>query len=120
MKIDKAHKWKDVGDRRECAICGVVDGAAGANSPCAGLPLDGASPAADLLRSTVERIERLEEEKRALADDIREVYAEAKATGFDTKVLRKIVAIRAMDPNDLAEQEALIETYRRALGMIRS
>jgi uncharacterized protein (UPF0335 family) len=73
--------------------------------------------AADHLKSFIERIERLEEEKKALADDIRDVYSEAKATGFDVKVMRQIVKIRKMDKNDLDEQEALLETYMRALGM---
>jgi uncharacterized protein (UPF0335 family) len=73
--------------------------------------------AADHLKSFIERIERLEEEKKALADDIRDVYSEAKATGFDVKVMRQIVKIRKMDKDDLDEQEALLETYMRALGM---
>jgi uncharacterized protein (UPF0335 family) len=73
--------------------------------------------AADHLKSFIERIERLEEEKKALADDIRDVYSEAKATGFDAKVMRQIVKIRKMDKDDLDEQEALLETYMRALGM---
>jgi len=73
--------------------------------------------AGDHLRSFIERIERLEEEKKALADDIRDVYAEAKGTGFDVKVMRQIVKIRKMDKDDLDEQEALLETYMRALGM---
>ena len=73
--------------------------------------------AADHLKSFIERIERLEEEKKALADDIRDVYSEAKATGFDAKVMRQIVKIRKMDKDELDEQEALLETYMRALGM---
>jgi uncharacterized protein (UPF0335 family) len=73
--------------------------------------------AADHLKSFIERIERLEEEKKALADDIRDVYSEAKATGFDAKVMRQIVKIRKMDKDDLDEHEALLETYMRALGM---
>ena len=73
--------------------------------------------AGERLRSFIERIERLEEEKKALADDIRDVYAEAKGTGFEVKVMRQIVKIRKMDKDDLDEQEALLETYMRALGM---
>ena len=73
--------------------------------------------AADRLRSFVERIERLEEEKKALADDIKDVYAEAKATGFDVKAMRAIVRIRKMDRADREEQEAMIDLYRHALGM---
>jgi uncharacterized protein (UPF0335 family) len=73
--------------------------------------------AGDHLKSFIERIERLEEEKKALAEDIRDVYSEAKASGFDVKVMRQIVKIRKMDKDDLDEQEALLETYMRALGM---
>ncbi len=65
----------------------------------------------------IERIERLEEEKAAIAGDIKEVYAEAKGNGFDTKVLRKIVSIRKQDANERMEQEALLELYLTALGM---
>lgn len=69
------------------------------------------------LKSFVERIERLEEEKAALAGDIREVYSEAKGTGFDVKVLRQIIRLRKLDKADRQEQEALLETYMRALEM---
>jgi len=75
--------------------------------------------AGERLKSFIERIERLEEEKKALADDIRDVYAEAKGNGFEVKVMRQIVKIRKMDKDDLDEQEALLETYMRALGMRR-
>jgi uncharacterized protein (UPF0335 family) len=70
------------------------------------------------LRSLVERIERLEEEKAALSADVREVYAEAKANGYDPKIMRQVVRIRKMDGNERAEQEALLDTYLAALGMI--
>lgn len=70
------------------------------------------------LRQFIERIERLEEEKSALSQDIREVYAEAKSGGFDIKAMRQIVKIRKMDHNDRAEQEAILETYLNALGML--
>lgn len=73
--------------------------------------------ASDQLRSFIERIERLEEEKKTIADDIKDVYGEAKANGFDQKVLKKIVAIRKLDKNERAEQEAVLETYLVALGM---
>ena len=69
------------------------------------------------LRSFVERIERLEDEKRALAEDIREVYSEAKGTGFDVKVLRQIIRLRQMDSSDRDEMEAILDTYKRALEM---
>ena len=73
--------------------------------------------AAERLRSFVERIERLEEEKAALAADIREVFAEAKGTGFDTKIMRKVIKLRKMDRADVEEQETLLDLYCRALGM---
>ena len=74
--------------------------------------------AGERLRSLIERIERLEEEKRTLSADIKEVYAEAKGTGFDTKIMRQIIKIRRMDKDDLDEQEALLDVYMRALGML--
>lgn len=73
--------------------------------------------AADQLRQLIERIERLEEEKKGIADDIKDVYAEAKSTGFDTKTMRKIIALRKMAKEDRQEAEALLETYLAALGM---
>jgi uncharacterized protein (UPF0335 family) len=73
--------------------------------------------AGDRLLSFVERIERLEEEKAALAGDIREVYSEAKGTGFDVKALREIVRERKQDAADRQEREAILDCYRRALGM---
>ena len=69
------------------------------------------------LRSFIERIERLEEEKKALSDDIREVYSEAKGTGFDIKVLRQIIRLRKMDASDRSEMEEVLDVYKRALGM---
>ena len=72
----------------------------------------------DQLRSIVERIERLEEEKKTIADDIRDVYAEAKGNGFDVKALRAIVRMRKQDENERAEAEAILDTYRAALGML--
>ncbi len=73
--------------------------------------------ARDQLRAFIERIERLEEEKKAIADDIKEVYAEAKGSGFDAKVMRQIVRIRKQDHNERAEQEAILDLYLHALGM---
>lgn len=73
--------------------------------------------AADRLRSLVERIERLEEEKKALTDDIRDVYAEAKSAGFDVKVLRQLIRLPRSQPAEIEEQETLLDLYRRALGM---
>ncbi len=69
------------------------------------------------LRSLVERIERLEEEKRALAGDIKEVYGEAKANGFDTKILRKVLMIRRKDRTEREEEQAMLDLYLGALGM---
>ena len=73
--------------------------------------------ARDQIRFIIERIERLEEEKQALADDVREVYAEAKANGFDTKILRQVIRIRKQDSAERQEQEALLDLYLHALGM---
>ena len=73
--------------------------------------------AKDVLRSFVDRIERLEEERSALTDDIREVYSEAKGTGFDSKILRQVVRLRKMDKADFQEQEAVLDLYLSALGM---
>lgn len=74
--------------------------------------------AADQLRLLIERIERLEEEKKGIADDIKDVYGEAKANGYDTKALRKIVALRKKDANEREEEEAILELYKNALGMV--
>ena len=71
----------------------------------------------DRLRLLIERIERLEEEKKGIADDIRDVYAEAKAVGYDPKIMRQIVRLRKMDANDRSEQEMILDTYKNALGM---
>jgi len=73
--------------------------------------------AADRLRSLVERIERLEEERKALSSDIKDIYAEAKSAGFDVKVLRQLIRIRKQEAADVEEQETLLDVYRRALGM---
>jgi len=73
--------------------------------------------APDLLKSFVERIERLEEEKASIAGDVKEVYAEAKAQGFDTKILRKVVAIRKRDAAERREEEEILDLYLQALGM---
>ena len=69
------------------------------------------------LKAFIERIERLEEETRQIADDVKDVYAEAKANGFDAKILRKIISLRRQDADERREQEELLETYLRALGM---
>ena len=69
------------------------------------------------LRTIVERIERLEEEKRTIAGDIKEVYAEAKGNGFDTKILRKVITLRKKDANERQEEESMIDVYLAALGM---
>ena len=74
--------------------------------------------AADQLRLLIERIERLEEEKKGIADDIKDVYGEAKSTGFDTKTIRQIVRLRKMEKHHRDEAEMLLETYKQALGLV--
>lgn len=71
----------------------------------------------DRLRLLIERIERLEEEKKGIGDDIKDVYQEAKATGYDAKILRAVIRLRKMNPDDRKEFEAVLETYMNALGM---
>ena len=73
--------------------------------------------AGDQLRAYIERSERLEEEKAALAADVREVFAEAKGNGFDVKIMRQVLRLRKMDGDDRAEEEALLDIYKRAIGM---
>ena len=73
--------------------------------------------AAEQLRLFIERIERLEEEKKGIADDVKDVYAEAKSNGYDTKTMRKIVALRKMETHTRQEADALLDTYRNALGL---
>jgi uncharacterized protein (UPF0335 family) len=80
--------------------------------------MDATTIARDQLKAIVERIERLEEEKQALAGDIRDVYGEAKANGFDTKTLRQVVRLRKQDAHERQEQDALLDLYLNALGMI--
>ena len=75
------------------------------------------SVAADRLRSLVERIERLEEERKVLGSDIKDIYAEAKSAGFDPAVLKTVIRIRKQEPEVVEEQETLLDVYRRALGM---
>jgi uncharacterized protein (UPF0335 family) len=75
------------------------------------------SIAADELRLLIERIERLEEEKKAMADDIRDVYAEAKARGYDPKTMRTVVRLRKMETHVRQEAEAILDTYKAALGL---
>lgn len=91
----------------------VVQGAETEAQPSA----DVGGVAADRLRSFVQRIERLEEEKAALTGDIRDVYAEAKSSGFDTKILRQVIRLRKLDNADRREQEELLDLYMAALGM---
>jgi len=74
--------------------------------------------AAGQLRSFIERIERLEEEKKALSDDIRDVFAEAKGNGFDTKVMRQVIRLRKKEPAERQEEEAILDLYMHALGMV--
>jgi uncharacterized protein (UPF0335 family) len=71
----------------------------------------------DRLRLLIERIERLEEEKKAIADDIKDVYLEAKSVGYDAKIMRQIVRLRKLKPDDRREMEAVLDVYKRALGL---
>ena len=73
--------------------------------------------AVDRLRSIIERVERLEEERKALAGDIKDIFSEAKSAGFDVKVVKQIIKLRNQDPAEVEEQETLLDIYRRALGM---
>src|SRR5438270_13599501 len=95
-----------------CALVGFVDAGEGDRMPDVG------GVAGEQLKSFIERIERLEEEKRALSADIKDVYAEAKGSGFDTAIMRQIIRIRRMDQDDVDEQETLLDVYKRALGML--
>lgn len=79
---------------------------------------DGPNVAADELRQIIERVERLEDEKKAIADDVRDVYAEAKGRGFDVKAIRSIVRLRAKEPQQREEEEAILELYKNAIGMM--
>jgi uncharacterized protein (UPF0335 family) len=81
------------------------------------LELAEGSIAADELRLLIERIERLEEEKKAIADDVKDVYGEAKSRGYDAKIMRQIVRLRKMETHDRQEMEAILDTYKAALGL---
>lgn len=74
--------------------------------------------AAGQLRAFIERIQRLEDEKKTIADDIKDVYGEAKATGFDTKIMKKVISIMKQDKDERMEQDSILDTYLRALGII--
>lgn len=73
--------------------------------------------ATDRLRSVIERVERLEEERKALAGDIKDIFAEAKSAGFDVKVIKELIKLRKQEPAEVEEHETLLDIYRRALGM---
>jgi len=75
------------------------------------------SSGAEQLRLFIERVERLEEEKKGIADDVKDVFSEAKVMGFDTKIMREIIRLRKLRPDDLRERNALIQTYAEALGL---
>jgi uncharacterized protein (UPF0335 family) len=99
-------------------MAGTMENLAAMNDVDEVVPEGMHASAKDQLRAFVERIERLEEEKKALSEDLKEVYAEAKSTGFDTKALRKIISIRKQEDHERQEQEAILATYMQALGMI--
>ena len=84
----------------------------------AGIGHNGGEIAADQLRLFIERVERLEEEKKGIADDIRDVYSEGKSRGYDVTGMRQIVALRKLEKHDRQEREAILETYMAALGMV--
>jgi len=92
------------------------------NQPSIGHNSEAEAPATrfakDQLKAFIERIERLEEEKKTLSDDIRDVYVEIKSQSFDVKAIRTIIRMRKQDPNDRQEQETILETYMHALGMV--
>jgi uncharacterized protein (UPF0335 family) len=92
------------------------------SEPSIGHNSEAESPAArfskDQLKAIIERIERMEEEKKTISDDIRDIYAEAKGGGYDVKALRTIVRMRKQDASERAEQETILETYMQALGML--
>jgi uncharacterized protein (UPF0335 family) len=102
--------------------CGAaIVGAAAGGRHCIGMRgnmADFGGIAGEQLKSLIERIERLEDEKRALGEDIKEVYAEAKGTGFEPKIMRQLIKIRKMDKDEHDEQESLLDLYKRALGML--
>jgi len=81
-------------------------------------PADVGGIAGEQLRAIIDRIERLEEEKKALSEDIKDVYAEAKGNGFDTRIIRRIISLRKRDRAELDEEETMLEVYMRALGML--
>jgi uncharacterized protein (UPF0335 family) len=89
----------------------------GSGKAAVALPGTGGTAASKQLKSFVERIERLEEEKKGIADDIRDVFAEAKGNGFDTKVMRQVIRLRKKDAAERQEEEALLDLYLHALGM---
>lgn len=91
---------------------------AGMSPTAASASLGSGTVASGQLKSLVERIERLEEEKKAIADDIRDVFAEAKGQGFDTKIMRQVIRLRKKDTAERQEEEALLDLYLHALGMV--
>jgi uncharacterized protein (UPF0335 family) len=103
---------------RHCEECTMSVTDATAAAEVKGKPKDATRFAKDQLKAIVERIEHLEEEKKTISDDIRDVYAEAKGNGYDVKALRKVIRLRKQDKNERAEEEAVLETYMHALGMI--
>ncbi len=101
MPKDAALRKENEDEREESGEAGDVGGVAGKR-----------------LKSFIERIERLEEEKKGLADDVKDVYAEAKGVGFDAPTIRRIVKLRKMEPDKIREQDELLDLYRSAIGMV--
>jgi uncharacterized protein (UPF0335 family) len=108
QKVRIGHTIKD-GDKAVKGFAAAIDGKA--------QETEGTTVAGQRLKSFIERIERLEEEKNALSDDIKEVFAEAKGVGFDVKIMRKLLRLRKMDQEKRAEEQSLLETYAVAIGM---
>ena len=116
---DNADDWR----RRPIVVSGKSDASIDICPDCSSPTETGqkrsseASATDDQLRLFIERVERLEEEKRAIADDIRDVYAEAKAQGYDAKIMRQIVKLRRMEPHHRQEAEAILDLYKASLGL---
>lgn len=111
---DMLHDTKQAAEAREIGQTDLEHDAVGVSDENAARV---GGVAADRLRSIIERVERLEEERKALGNDIKDIFSEAKSAGFDVKVVRTIIKIRKQEPAEVEEQESLLDVYRRALGM---
>src|SRR3954453_23645725 len=120
-KDSKLSRWRCVANRNAVLILACLRIAGSGRMSAVGVAENSTSSnagfAVDHLRSFIERVERLEEEKAALTEDLREVYSEAKGSGFDTKIMRQVVRLRKLDRADFQEREAILDLYMTALGM---